>query len=320
MTFTSPVNSTEARLSFYLGFVPGGTTVWISTATLAGADVPTPVMRREFECGVVILNGDTVPHNIAAGSGLKRLTGQQAPRHQYFVDDNSSAFKPSSSSSSSNSSAVWVWGNFNSGYKGGGSEEVRPVDGFYHHWERGAHTAPAGSSATFDLQIPATGKYTLKMWWPAAVPARAGWATAMAVTVASGGAAASTGNSGGTTDSSAGNGTVVASMTVDLANEGGDVWYTVAKSVQLAAGDSTLTISCPSSVSGGDEGGTCVADAVLVESEARRNDGSAVVDIENENEIGSGSGGGVALQSMDAIILARTNPPSHCGSSSARLM
>ncbi len=147
------------------------------------------------------------------------------------------------------------------------------------------------------------------------MPARAGWATAMAVTVASGGAAAS-GNSGGTANSSAGNGTVVASMTVDLTNEGGDVWYTVAKSVQLAAGDSTLTISCPSSVSGGDEGGTCVADAVLVESEVRWNDGSAVVDIENEIESGSGSGGGVALQSMDAVILARTNPPSHCGSSS----
>ena len=308
VTFTSPVNSTEARLSYYLGFVPSGTTVWISTATLAGTDVPPPVMRREFDCGVVILNGDTLPHTIAAGPGLKRLTGQQAPRHQYFVDDNSSAFKPSSST-------AWVWGNFNSGYKGGGSEEVRPPDGFYHHWERGAHTAPAGSSATFDLQIPATGKYSLKMWWPAAVPARAGWATAMAVTVASGSMGATANISSSSRSSSTS--TAVASMTVDLTKEGGDMWYTVAKSVQLAAGDSTLTISCPSSVSGGGAGGACVADAVLVESEARWNDGSAVVDNENNNgnESGSGGGGGVALQSMDAIVLARTNPPPHCGSS-----
>ena len=206
-----------------------------------------------------------------------------------------------------------MWGNFNSGYKGGGSEEVRPPDGFYHHWERGAHTAPAGSSATFDLQIPATGKYSLKMWWPAAVPARAGWATAMAVTVASGSMGATANISSSSRSSSTS--TAVASMTVDLTKEGGDMWYTVAKSVQLAAGDSTLTISCPSSVSGGvGGGGACVADAVLVESEARWNDGSAVVDNENGNESGSG-GGGVALQSMDAIVRARTNPPPHCGSS-----
>ena len=76
------------------------------------------------------------------------------------------------------------------------------------------------------------------------------------------------------------------------------VWYSIAKSVELVPGSATLTVSCP----GG--GGSCIADAVLVESEARYNDGSAV------------GGAGVALGTMDAIILARTDAPAHCGSSS----
>ena len=276
VTFTSPVNSTQARLSYYLGRVPSGTTVWISTATLLGIVVPRPVLRRDFECGVAIVNGDTLPHTVATGSGLKRLSGHQAPLYQYFVDDNSSAFQPGAESS-------WAWGDYNSGYTGRG-EEVRPTDGYYHHWQRGAHSAVAGSSATFDLQIPAAGKYDLKMWWPAVVPARSGWSSAMSVTVGTG------------IDE------LVASVKVDLTKDGGDVWYPIAKSVQLAAGNATLMVHCPSTVSG-----TCIADAVLVESEARYNDGSPVA---------VGSGGGVTLNSMDAIILAWAKPPAHCGSGS----
>ena len=75
------------------------------------------------------------------------------------------------------------------------------------------------------------------------------------------------------------------------------MWYSIAKSVELVPGSATLTVSCP------EGGGSCIADAVLLESEARYNDGSAV------------SGAGVALASMDAIILARTDAPPHCGSS-----
>jgi hypothetical protein len=82
VSFTSPVNSSDGRLSFYFGHVPSGTTVWVSTATLAGIAIPPPVLRRDFECGVALLNGDTVPHTVVAGPGLKRLAGQQAPLYQ----------------------------------------------------------------------------------------------------------------------------------------------------------------------------------------------------------------------------------------------
>lgn len=91
------------------------------------------------------------------------------------------------------------------------------------------------------------------------------------------------------------------SLTVNLAKQGGDVWFPIAQSVELSPGNATLTVSCPS------DGGTCIADAVLVESKARYNDGSAIAS--------TGNGGGVLLRAMDAIILARTNPPAHCGSS-----
>ena len=66
--------------------------------------------------------------------------------------------------------------------------------------------APAGSSATFDLGVPARGNYDVAMWWPAAVPARSGWATAMSVTL----------NTGAVT-------TAAVSVTVDLTKQGGDV-------------------------------------------------------------------------------------------------
>ena len=266
ISFVSTVNSSDARLSFYFGKVDSETSVWINSPALTGSVVLPPVLRREFECGVAILNGDTLPRTIAVGPGLKRLKGEQAPLHQYFVDDNSSAFRPV---------GEWKWGDYNSGYFVGGSEELRPGDGFYHHWDKGAHSAAAGTSASFDLQIPVAGKYDLKMWWPAAVPARSGWASAMSVAVA-------TGNTGGD---------AIAPVTVDLTKQGGDVWLQIAKVVQLAPG-ATLTVACPSG------GGSCIADAVLVESEARYNDGSDAAS--------------VRLGTMDAIILAWTDPPAHC--------
>jgi hypothetical protein len=159
VSFTCTVNtSADGRLSFYFGRVAGGTTVWINSPTLIGALEVPPVMRRDFECGIALLNGDTVPQTVVLESGLQRLvscictttralltrsgtflthgsgsqTGAQAPLEQYFVDDNSSAFHPT---------GEWTWGNYNSGYHGGGGEEVRPKDGFYHHWEKGAHSA-----------------------------------------------------------------------------------------------------------------------------------------------------------------------------------
>jgi hypothetical protein len=76
----------------------------------------------------------------------------------------------------------------------------------------------------------------------------------------------------------------VAVATVDLSAQGGDTFFPVASDVALDAA-SVLTVECPPG------GGTCVADAVLVESAARWNDGADAAN--------------VTLQAFDAIVLER---------------
>jgi hypothetical protein len=232
--------------------------VWINSPTLAGYNVPLPVYIREFECGTVVLNGDTAAHSISLPSGLSRLAGEQAPLYQYIVDDNSSSFRTTA--------GAWQVKDYDSGYHGAttpSEEEVRPPNGFYHHWAQGAHQAPAGSSAVFDLHAPVAGLYNVSMWWPAAVPARAAWAQAMLVTISPGSR----------------------QLAVNLSAQGGDVFFLVAGDVQLDP-TSTLAVACPAG------GGDCIADAVLVESAARFNDGSAAPS--------------VTLQAFDAIVLEKT--------------
>ena len=85
-------------------------------------------------------------------------------------------------------------------------------------------------------------------------------------------------------------GKTVASTTVDI-TQAGDRWYLVAEGVQLSAG-SVLSLACPAA------GGSCVADAVLVESAARFNDGAAVQSVE--------------LGPTDGIILRRQPAPAGC--------
>ena len=265
VTFVGSGDGSQARLSWWMGAALPGTSLWVNSPTLLGEAVPLPVLTREFECGVVVLNGHTAPATVDLGAwALARLRGEQAPLHQVIVDDASSAWR-------AEAGGAWVEGSFDSGYHGATTpeqEEVRPANGFYHHWARGARVAPGGSSSSFDLGVTAAGLYNVSLWWPAAVPARAGWARAMAATV--GGARA----------------------TLDLTAQGGDVFFPVAGSVALAPG-ARLLLECPAG------GGACVADAVLVESEARYNDGSAAAE--------------VVLQPMDSIVLRKVaGAPAHC--------
>lgn len=224
------------------------------------------MLIREFDCGFVVLNGDTEPRTVVLPAGLRRLSGQQAPLFQYFVDDaNASSFTPLT--------GTWTEGDFDNGYQGNSTpsqEEVRPSNGYYHHWARGAHSALAGSSASFDLAVPVSGSYNVSLWFPAAVPARSTWATAMHVSISPG----------------------AFSATVDLSSQGGDVFLPIAAAVQLEP-SSTLTLECPAG------GGGCIADAVLVESAARFNDGSDAAL--------------VTLASMDAIVLQKAaGAPASC--------
>ena len=266
-------NSTKGRLSFQVGEMPAGSTLWLNDPKITGTVTSLPVWRRDFECGVALLNGDDVSRTVELESGLKRLQGQQAPKWQLIIDDNSSAFNVVH--------GHWVVGSFDSGYDmaRSSSEQVRPPDGFYHHWAAGAHTAAGPAAATFALGVSEPGMYNVSMWWADAVPARSTWSTAMTVTLSSS-------NWQQTNATRA-----VAQHVVNLATEGGDVWLSVATNVHLSVG-ATLKIECP----GGS--GTCMADAVLIESEARMNDGSPAAK--------------ATIAAKDAIILARADAPLHC--------
>jgi hypothetical protein len=80
--------------------------------------------------------------------------------------------------------------------------------------------------------------------------------------------------------------------TVDLRTDGGDEWLAVATAVHLGKG-AQLQVACPAG------GGDCIADAVMVESAARYNDGSAADT--------------VALGPMDAAMLRKTTgAAAHC--------
>lgn len=147
VTFTSTSDGTAGKLSFFVGEAAAGTKVWINSPRLFGTAPVPQVLRRDFECGTVVLNGDVQTQTVDLGSaaGLHRLDGKQAPMWQYTVDDNSSSFQ--------RLSGEWRSQEFDNGYRTATQEEVRPPNGYWHHWEKGAHIATAGSSAQFDLQV-----------------------------------------------------------------------------------------------------------------------------------------------------------------------
>jgi hypothetical protein len=95
--------------------------------------------------------------------------------------------------------------------------------GYSHHWENGAHIAKNGGSARFDLEVADAGTYDVAVWWPADLSARAGWASAMSVTIAS-------------SEAESIAGIYAAAVTVDLRTQGGDGWFTVANATHLEAG------------------------------------------------------------------------------------
>lgn len=266
-----PTNTSVGRLSFQVGVFPTGSSVWINGPAIVGSPGSALVLRRDFECGMVLLNGDSSPRTVHLESGFTRLKGEQAPKWQYIIDDNSSAFQTHT--------GQWSIGKFDSGYRMAepSSEQVRPPNGFFHHWFEGAHIAQGLALAKFDLRIPEAGTYNLSMWWADAVPARTSWARKMDVSVVQ----------------SAADGTLETTLgsTVDLRTDGGDVWLIVAANAQLTPG-AAMHVECASGV------GDCVADAVLVESAARYNDGSMMT--------------AVTLAAKDAIILAKAQPPAHC--------
>ena len=136
---------------------------------------------------------------------------------------------------------------------------------FFHNWRPGCHELAAGTGdATFTLDIPADDTYSIDAWW-AAAPGQAGWTKQATFEVMVGD-------------------TVLAATTLDQ-SLAGDQWHRVASVALRAADHPVVRVHS-------DGAGTLNADALLVQSTARYNDGSAATSIE--------------LDAMDAILLRRT--------------
>src|SRR6185312_15305825 len=162
-SFISTSTVKDARIEFWLGDLAG--TVWIDEARLSleTADV----YRRDFTNGVVLLNGMSTPQTISLEPGFQRFSGSQAPLYQYIIDDADTAFT---------STGTWNAVTYNTGsYSTVGTGPNLPASPqnargpFYHCWQGGCHvTTDSGAAAQWNLNIPADGQYTIRVWLPAA--------------------------------------------------------------------------------------------------------------------------------------------------------
>ncbi len=229
-SFNATTTAADGRLEFWVGDVAGD--VWIDDVTLSQA--PPAIYRRDFTNGAVLLNGSATGQTVAAGSGLQRFPGTQAPKYQYIVDDSDAGF-----------SATGGWNTVM--YDTGLWKENGP---YYHAWQTKAHQLDAaGGSAQWNLSIPEDGQYTLQAWLPAA-PAAGNWTKNATYEVIA-------------------NGSVIFSTTLDQTiAAAGDGWHTIATGLDLSAASAPVV-----RVRNGGPG-SLIADAVYVTSAALYNDGS----------------------------------------------
>jgi hypothetical protein len=153
---------------------------------------------------------------------------------------------------------TWV----ETGYDSGEWTAAAP---YYHHWGTGCRElAGTTGDLSFPLALRADDTYDLDAWWPAA-PAATGFTTQAVFEVVAGG-------------------TVIATATFDQTT-GGDQWHRIGTVELAVADDARVRVRNQAA-------GTVVADAVLVQSAARYNDGTAAATVD--------------LDPMDAIVLRRT--------------
>jgi len=212
---------------------------------------PPDVYRREFTNGLVVLNATNETQTINVGSGFSRLVGSQAPMLETILDNIAPVFTASET--------LWLEKLYDSGNR----ETSGP---YYHDWGSDCRESKGEEGVTYvaqwDLPILTSDTYTISAWWPAA-PGASGWNTSVIFEVFADGD--------------------VVSSTLSQRN-GGDEWNPVAE-VQLKPGDAPyVRMTCAGS-------DPCIADALLLRSQARYYDGSPASQ--------------VTLQPMDGIVLRR---------------
>ena len=155
--FTANATVNDSRIQFFAGAATGQ--VWLDDIRLreAGADT----YQREFDNGLVLLNATRQPQTINLGYGFRRLTGPQAARYEYVLDDSDSTFA---------TNGAWSIATYDSG-------EWKASGPFFHDWGTNCHQSADGtnSSALWTLLTPTNDIYTIEAWWPA-VPTNT-WST-----------------------------------------------------------------------------------------------------------------------------------------------
>jgi len=87
LTFEATQTAADARIQFLCGGETGS--FWIDDVSLK--EHGEEIYRRDFQNGLVLLNGTRRRQTIDVGEGYARLKGDQAPRYQYILDDGGNA-------------------------------------------------------------------------------------------------------------------------------------------------------------------------------------------------------------------------------------
>ena len=254
----------DARFSFQLGSEKMH--VWLDQVLLI--QLPPLLLAREYDCGIAILSADGGGGSIGAGvgqqhtvllpPGFQKLKGNQAPRYQRIIDDLNPAFEV-------------VQGNCEKGRIEHGYDDNQPTQEepkfrspYFHQWAHSVRLCGARARAQWKLPIDVKGIYSISAWWPNATYAAQEWSAAVKMTVHQ-------------------HGKSIIEATLDQ-RTGGDQFTPFAHNLELQPGD-FVELECP------DGSRTCIADAIMLESEERFNDGS----IANR----------VAIDPFDGIVLAK---------------
>ncbi len=194
LTFEANRTVQDARIQFLVGGQTGQ--VWLDDVSLK--ERGEEIFRRDFQHGLVLLNGTRRRQTMDVGDGYMHLQGEQAPKYQYILDDNENeGFQ-----------TTGQWHEIELGTK-----EWHAIPPYYHAWNNRCHQRTAGTGeATWDLALRGPGHYTIQAWW-AAAPDAAQWTKQAVYEVVAAGK-------------------VVASMTLDQ-SQTGDQWHTIAAGLML---------------------------------------------------------------------------------------
>jgi hypothetical protein len=194
--FTATGDRSDGGLQFFLAEAAG--VVHIDDVSMI--ELPPDVFRRDFENGIVLLNGTPERQTIPLGRGFARIVGTQAPMWQYIIDDDGPGVR---------FSGRWSTAHHE-------THEWKAEPPFYHDWGSSCREAVQGrAKAQYELRIPEDGRYTIRVWLPDA-PNRSSRTTAARYEIVA-------------------RGKVIAGTTIDQTRDP-DAWHDVAE-VTLSARD-----------------------------------------------------------------------------------